>query len=49
MEGIIQDSISSALAQKLENRLQEISFINGFPIVPKDCPNFPFFLICKAF
>jgi hypothetical protein len=43
MKRITQDSISSPLAKKIRNRFQEISFINGFPIVPKVCLNFPIF------
>jgi hypothetical protein len=57
MNRITQDSISFLLAKKLENCLQEISFINDSPIVPKDYPNFPIFIylfniilkVCKAF
>jgi hypothetical protein len=44
MNRITQDSISFLLAKKLENCLQEISFINDFPIVPKDYPNFPIYI-----
>jgi len=49
MNRITQDSISFLLAKNLENCLQEISFINDFPIVPKDCPNFPIYLFIYLF
>ncbi len=45
MKRITQDSISSPLAKKLENCLQEISFIHGFPIVQKIAPIFLYFFI----